>query len=171
VPKPTVRDKLFMQDIVEMGFILPEKYPRDSTFHHFNGYSVSQIDYILPFKHCDFITDIKIHHRESLNTSTHDPVSGRFIIKPYINACQNEELLYKSSLWLPLFVGIYAEMIQIDISSQSILIAQILSHPSLSFVTKGSKDFLHRIPLPPNPLVLIFGDIGSISSQHFKKQV
>jgi hypothetical protein len=74
-----------------MGFILPEKYPRDSTFHHFNGYSVSQIDYILPFKHCDFITDIKIHHRESLNTSTHDPVSGRFITKPYINVRQNEE--------------------------------------------------------------------------------
>jgi hypothetical protein len=64
-PKPTVIDKLFMEDIVEMGFVLPDKYPRDSTFHHFNGYSVSQIDYILPFRHCDFITDIKIHHRES----------------------------------------------------------------------------------------------------------
>jgi hypothetical protein len=38
-------------------------------------------------------------------------------------------------------------------------------------ITKGSKDFLHRILLPPNSLVLIFGDIGSISSQHFKKQV
>ena len=62
-PKPTVRDKLFMKDIVKMGFVLPDKYPRDRTFHHVNGYSVSQIDYMLPFKQCDFITDIKIHHR------------------------------------------------------------------------------------------------------------
>ena len=69
-PKPTVINKPFMGDIVEMEFVLPDKYPRDSTFHHFNDYSVSQIDYILPFRHCDFITDIKIHHRESLNTST-----------------------------------------------------------------------------------------------------
>jgi hypothetical protein len=44
-PKPTVIDKPFMEDIVEMEFVLPDKYPRDSTFHHFNGYSVSQIDY------------------------------------------------------------------------------------------------------------------------------
>jgi hypothetical protein len=121
-PKPTVRDKLFMQDIVEMGFILPEKYPRDSTFHHFNGYSVSQIDYILPFKHCDFITDIKIHHRESLNTSTHDPVSGRFIIKPYINACQNEEQTINFKLnWKKCDVQNYQKLVTDQITDMDLL--------------------------------------------------
>jgi hypothetical protein len=64
-------------DISSQSILIADSFtPIASTFHHFNGYSVSQIDYISPFKHCDFITDIKIHHRESLNTSTHDPVSG-----------------------------------------------------------------------------------------------
>ena len=111
-----------MQDIVEMGFILPEKYPRDSTFHHFNGYSVSQIDYILPFKHCDFITDIKIHHRESLNTSTHDPVSGKFIIKPYINACQNEEQPINFKLnWKKCDVQNYQKLVTDQITDMDLL--------------------------------------------------
>jgi hypothetical protein len=121
-PKPTVIDKLFMEDIVEMGFVLPDKYPRDSTFHHFNGYSVSQIDYILPFRHCDFITDIKIHHRESLNTSTHDPVSGRFIIKPYINACQNEEHTINPQLnWKNCDVQNYQKLVTEQITDMDLL--------------------------------------------------
>ena len=42
----------FINEIVEMGFILPVSYPRDSTFHHFNGHSSRRLTifYLLDMK-------------------------------------------------------------------------------------------------------------------------
>jgi hypothetical protein len=55
----------------------------------------------------------------SLHDALRSPVNT-MLQKSYfatISESSSRHFLYKSSLWLPLFVGIYAEMIQIDISS------------------------------------------------------
>lgn len=78
--KQTTRDRIFINGMKEIGFKLPENYPSDNTFHHNNGTSESQIDYILPFNDRDLLENIKVAQRESLNTSTHDLVMAELSV-------------------------------------------------------------------------------------------
>ena len=72
-PQPTKRDINFMSAMEDMNFVLPNNYPLDMTYHHYNGFATSQIDYILPFRDKSFV---KVLQQECTNTSTHDLVIG-----------------------------------------------------------------------------------------------
>ena len=86
--KPTTRDKTFISNMKEMNFKLPDNYPIGKTFHHYNGVSSYQIDYILPFNDKDLVTNVRILSRDYGNTSTHDPVIGQLLIK--LNSLKDE---------------------------------------------------------------------------------
>ena len=60
----------------DMNFVLPNNYPLDMTYHHYNGFATSQIDYILPFRDKSFVKHNKVLQRACTNTSTHDLVIG-----------------------------------------------------------------------------------------------
>ena len=62
-----------MSAMEDMNFVLPNNYPLDMTYHHYNGFATSQIDYILPFRDKSFV---KVLQQECTNTSTHDLVIG-----------------------------------------------------------------------------------------------
>jgi hypothetical protein len=72
-PQPTKRDINFMSAMEDMNFVLPNNYPLDMTYHHYNGFATSQIDYILPLRDKSFV---KVLQQECTNTSTHDLVIG-----------------------------------------------------------------------------------------------
>ena len=49
-PQPTKRDINFMSAIEDMNFVLPNNYPLDMTFHHYNGFATSHIFYLLEIR-------------------------------------------------------------------------------------------------------------------------
>ena len=68
------RDQRFGNFVKRCRYKLADNYPQSPTFEHHNG-SNSQIDYILSTD-ASKITKVKIHQREPLNTSMHNPISA-----------------------------------------------------------------------------------------------
>jgi hypothetical protein len=67
---------LFFQ-IIESNLILPTNYPIDFTFHHHNGKSKSQIDYILfKRKTLNLQPRVSIIPFDAINTSDHTAFSA-----------------------------------------------------------------------------------------------
>ena len=58
-----------MSAMEDMNFVLPNNYLLDMTYHHYNGFATSQIDYILPFRDKSFVKHVKVLQRECTNTS------------------------------------------------------------------------------------------------------
>jgi hypothetical protein len=66
------RDRIFKKFTVESNLILPTNYPIDFTFHHHNGKSKSQIDYILfKGKTLNLQPSVSIMPFDAINTSDH----------------------------------------------------------------------------------------------------
>ena len=72
----TARNKLFSASIMEIGLCVPRNYPQCDTFFHHNDKASSQIDYILAFNDCHFLTDIKNFDMSPSNLSSHVPITS-----------------------------------------------------------------------------------------------
>jgi hypothetical protein len=75
-PKPSANDVKFKKFCHENCMQVSPLTPCTPTFYHFNGKSSSRIDLFVQRKDEEIISNIKIHTREPLNTSPHDPVSA-----------------------------------------------------------------------------------------------
>lgn len=71
------RDTFCIEAMREMELVLPVNYPLIPMFHHYNGVSTYQIDYILPFKNDNLVFNANVLERNHDNTSTNDPVIGK----------------------------------------------------------------------------------------------
>ncbi|CAG2218547.1 unnamed protein product [Mytilus edulis] len=66
------QDKVFRDFIKENNLLIPPSCGKTFTFYHYNGRDTSQIDYFLESK--SVISNYLTFIRESINTSTHDPI-------------------------------------------------------------------------------------------------
>ena len=73
---PTTNDIKLQKFCTENGLRISAHMPQTPTFYHFNGKSMSQIDLFIQRKDDEIINSIKIHQREALNVSPHDPVTA-----------------------------------------------------------------------------------------------
>ena len=66
------RDNDFQKFLMELNLKIPTMRPVQSTFYHFNNRDESQIDYFVEI--VGMVEKYITFQRESLNTSSHDPI-------------------------------------------------------------------------------------------------